>query len=570
MKAIDERRALVRTLAGPEMGPARIAEMLAERGVTNPHTGKPYHPRTIRADMKAMPPAPEPVVIAEMIGREALLVDSFWPSHASTTADATRTDYKFWDRLRHGKAEGFEFGGLFAKPICEIVASWVIGELPTVTLLEPGEAGVEDDPRNYTDRMIERFLLYNHALLMTTVEDKYGLGDQWIIINPDGSLSVPSPDTVSIDVDPTDYRRVVKVTITTKFRGVKTTDEYTEKQRRVTVEEYPKDPKVTTYTNLLGRIPVVHWPNDRRGNELFGRVLYEPMFRLFSRFDSLIEKALNGVELVGNPIPVFEGMENVAETIAANSVPDTEQYAGLDGSTVTRNVIAFDTLSAIFVGKGGSFSFKAPAAGFTEDITAMLRMLFLLICNFARIPEFLWGGAVEASKASTETQMPPFVQYIQSMQVKLAGQGTDEDLGLPARGGLYELIDVWLRMKALRDRKIVVDTLQVEWPDMTAEAAQIKLQKIIYADSQGYLPRGKALGLLKLVANAAKVIAQADREVAMRPPDETEDWRTQMNAAAHKNAQPGVDEDDDPKVTDTPESAAGGIPGERRTRRTAA
>lgn len=546
MDTITARRALVTQLAQAGHPRRAIADMLAAQGVTNPRTKKPYSQRTILNDLALSASAPKPV--KELIGR-VTFGKPLW-SHNKVTApsiDATRPDYVFWDRLWRGKAEGFEIGGLFAQPVAQILATYTLGIPPLVSLVESGDPDNPEDDRNYTDRLLASFMRVNHALLLRSQEDRFKLGDQFVIVNPDGSLSIPSPDTVEPEFDKIDYRRMVKCTIRTKLLdGTVVADEWRDDGRTVTVTK-GSETVATEYENLIGRIPVVHFAQGRSANELYGHPYYEGMYRTWSRYDTLFEKALDGVEIVGNPIPVFEGMEDVDETIEANNTPSPESYTDPDGNQRDRTLIEFDTRSAIFVGKGGRFEFKAPQAGFTADIKSMLKMLFLLMCDHTRIPEFMFGGAVAQSKASTETQMPPFIRHIEGLQVEYAGQAADEALGIDARGGLYELVDVWLKTMRLTDPRVVAEPTQIQWADLTAEDAQIRLQKIIYADGKGYLKEETALEQLRIVPNAKREVEEAaDRREQMQQEDDT--FRRDLNRAAHQEVDPA-------------ENPAGGEPG---------
>lgn len=63
--------------------------------------------------------------VKEIIGRTVMWVGNatnFW-SRFGKSVDQTKTDYAWWDKFRRGKQRGFEFAGLFAKPITEIIAS---------------------------------------------------------------------------------------------------------------------------------------------------------------------------------------------------------------------------------------------------------------------------------------------------------------------------------------------------------------------------------------------------------------------------------------------------------------
>lgn len=413
--------------------------------------------------------------VREIIGRTTMVASAFWTRlRGVSSVDSTITDYVFWDNFRRAKAKGFEMAGLFAQPIIEILAGWVIGAGFEAMLDEVPAS--EDDPVHYTNDLIGRFLGRVRSLLLMVVIDLYGLGDQYIIVNADGTLSIPSPETVDLETDMLDYRTPVSYTITTVLDKATVTDQYRLDGRTITIkwQDVSKDNESFEFNNLIGRIPVVHFANDRGSNEKHGRPIYERLYHIYSRYDSLIEKMVDGAQLMGNPIPTFEGMEDVDETIDMNSEP-VEDWQDTDGSIRGRIRIAFDKMSAIFVGKGGSFKFSAPQVGFTQDMRNTLKSLFLLILETTRIPEVVWGVELSSSRASAGEQMKTFYAYIDGRRIALEGKGADDVLTYDAQGGLYALIDIWLRTKALTDRRVQVGAVSIRWPDLSEMDMQLTL-----------------------------------------------------------------------------------------------
>jgi len=460
-------------------------------------------------------------VVSEIIGRVSVRA-LVWRSTPTKTVDTTQTDYEFWDKLRRGKQAGYEFGALFCQPLVQIVSSHVWGDGPQLALAEGAgpDATPETDDRAYTDALLARWVAQQSGMFLDVLQDDYALGDQYLIVNQaDGTISIASPEAVEVERDPLDWRTIRKVTITTRTEDAEITDEYRTDGRTVTVTwqkaadgHHAGQKQVFQFQNLIGRLPVVHWANDRGGNETNGRPIYEALLKLFSRYDDLIVKALDGAELMGNPLPTFEGMENINETIDVNATSEDETYTDTAGASVSRKMLAFDRLAAVFVGKGGRFDFKSPQRGFTEDIRNMLKSLFLLMLDYSRVPEFLWGGAIASSKASAETQMPPFAQYVTFKRGQLEGIGADDLLGTAAEGGLLELADVWLRVRALFDRRVVVAPVACTWPEIMGEDEALQLEKIKYADGTGKLTAQTTLELLDLVDDAASEIKKAEKE----------------------------------------------------------
>lgn len=498
------------------------------------------------------------VAVREMVGRVSYTYPYTARAGAHLSVDATIPDYAFWDKFRRGKARGYEtVGGLGARITQEITA-WELGGGLALTL-DVNDDEVEDaaearnieaedtqndreavaTPRVYTDRLLDRFVKRSLNQFLKVEDDKLALGDSYLVVNADGSLTQVSPETVETFYDPLDYRTRTKVVITTRLEKVTITDTYTNEARSVTVKGFDaqgnKVDTTTIYPNLIGRIPVVHFANGRGANERNGHPVYEALYRVFSRYDALIEKALDGVELLGNPIPVFTGVADVLAMLEANGVLEDEEYTDIDGNTVTRRVLALDKLPVVILGIGADMKMVAPDKGFTTDIENMLQTLFLLICFHIGIPEFIFGGGMSSSRASTDSQFPAFAQFIQSRRLQLLGEGADDFLDVAASGGLYEVVDLWLRTRQLVDPQIVVAPTKATFPEITPEDAAVLLQKVIYAKGVGVLTKESTLDKLRLVSDPAKEVAEAEAE---NEAEAEEDFQRLLNQAAHQETDP--------------------------------
>lgn len=431
--------------------------------------------------------APARKKVSEVIGRSVGAMGAMFDSMTGTSVDATKSDYKFWDSFRYGKAKGFEFGSLFAKPIVEIISGTMLGSGLNAQLIQSDD--VSEEVGNYTNGKIRQFLRRNLAMLMQMVKDLFSLGDQYVVVNLDGSLSVPSPDQVRLEYDPLDYRKMVKATIRTKLTDADITDEYTAETRilRIKWNDTTKGENVETYSNVLGRIPIVHLANERSANETNGRPIYEAMFYLLERFNRLLTKALSGAEMLSNPVPVLEGLEDVDEAVELNGEEVTDESGN------KKWVINFAKLKILLLGKGGSFKFASPGAGFTDDIRNMLKSLFLLILDFTRIPEVIWGNELSSSRATSGDQMSAFYQHIEARRIAIEGEGADEEMLFEPRGGILAIIDLWLSVKALTDRQIIRAPVEMLWSELSQRDEAQLFAWTQWADGRGYITPQTAL-----------------------------------------------------------------------------
>lgn len=542
------RRKRVAELTRDGVKHTAISTILEQENIINPRTGKPYSPATIASDVK---------MVSELIGRTGVNVfQPMWSRYGTTrTQDSTRADYRFWDKLRRGFADGFKFGGLYCQPLVQTLASFVLAKGWTVSLED--KPGIPEERRTYTNDLLARWGRRIHAQLLTICEDTYALGDQFVVVNADGSLFVPSPDTVQPLYDRYNARNAIQYTITSLLENATITDIYTASHRILKIKEFGKGGKeqVYTYTNLIGRLPVVHFANDRSANEQYGRPIYEGLYHLFERWDILFEKTIDGVELHGNPLPVFENLEDIAATIEANATAQAENGYDAFGNPENRTLLQYDRLGAIMLGKGGRATMLSPNVGFTSDIRTVLREMFLMVANYTRMPEGMWAGATE--KGDIEDKILPFIKFIESRRSQFDGEGADDVLGNDANGGLLELADIWLRTRRLTDPKVIVAPVRSQYAHLRLEDEQITLQKAIWSHSIGAIGRADALSTLNLVADPVQAVQRATEQMSAAPDEET--FKRMLDQMSYRDTDPqsAVPEPADDIATENP---AGGKP----------
>lgn len=583
-----KRREQVAVLSQTGKTVRQIRQELKSQGLVNPTTGKPFSRQTINADLSQIASRPSPVrtvnginvykrPLAETIGQWTY-VKPMWNARILLNVDSTWQDYVFLDALRRGKAPGYEIGGLFCLPIAQTIASHVLGDGISASLMadavsakdskggkvtihealleadgkptrnlknaqspatrkpqmvgKPGQQGQggkptagnmlmmqppepkakpnpdANTPVAWTNAQIKRFLERYQGFIQSITVDKYCFGNQYAIVNPDCTLSIISPETVTVEYSAADYRRPLRYIIRTKMEKCRVEDIYEADQRTVHYHYYDDRGTVTEhYENLIGRIPIVHFVCDRSANEIYGRPVYEAAIPLMRNYDDLMFNMTEGVKIIGNPIPAFEGLDNPEESKKLNS--DAVQYNDEDGNVQTEYVTKFDRTAGLWLGKGGSSKMLSPQVGFTKDSLDVLRQYFLLLLNHTRIPEFVWGGAIDSSKASAETQLPPFLQYIKFRRLEMQGEGADPALGIDANGGLLELIDIWLRTYKLLNPTIVVGPVRINWPAIDLEDNLLKYQWGTFLSSTGKISDEDLVAMPGYWPNPAEVVARA-------------------------------------------------------------
>lgn len=427
-------------------------------------------------------------VISEIIGRTqyAVVRSMRWVR----SDDRTQADYEFWDKLRRGKIATYKLGALFAKPIIEHVSSWMLGDGFRVSLPDASD-NAQDEATRFVNRHMKDIVEF--------VKDSMALGDAYLVVNADGTLTAVPANQVEIKTNPLDYREVDAYIITTVLDTATITDEYRMDGRTVTVKTGTGE-SVFEYANVIGMLPVVHLPYARASNEVFGHPIYEALLPLFAQYDDVIMNSLAGVKTMSNPIPALENVEDPAEELEALSTA-SETYTDAQGNTITERTVDMDGLSIIAT--SGQFNFKAPAA-FTDDSWRMLKALFLLMLQHGNIPEWVWGGAIASSKASVEAQMPAWVKFINAQRLMI------EDV-------LQELILIYVATIALYVPGVSAGgEVEIEWSPVAPEDKSTHLQYVKHASASGLITAETELELLNLVKDATTEVKMAMAEAADR------------------------------------------------------
>lgn len=452
-------------------------------------------------------------LVAEMIGRGGLATfnRATWNT-TNVSVDYTRADYRFWDRLRNGMEEGYRIGGLHARPMAEIIAGYVLGTGPKMVI--ESETPRDPDTPHPIEAAWEEFWTAHSKLVYDWYYDGLTLGDGFLAVNPDTSLTPVNPSQVDLINDAIEWRQINQLDIKTNTGKATITDSYTPTQRTITIQNSvtpvlggpspTNTPQVTTFPNLIGRIPVAHFAHRRGANELTGRPYYAGLLTLFAEYDDVILKSLSGVKIMGNPIPVIEEATDSQAVIDQNAT-GTVTYKGEDGTEYERKAIELTQDNTIMVLSGAKFNFKSPGQ-FTQDTARMLELLFLQMLQHAKIPEWVWGGAVNSSMASVSAQTPAFHAHIESCREQFAPF-------------LLELFELWLAMKALIEPDLALgdgESLMIEWPELTTRDEKFSHQKALDAYDRGLLTDQTTLELMELVPDAAAEVEAASEQKAQR------------------------------------------------------
>jgi hypothetical protein len=443
--------------------------------------------------------------IREMIGvtRHVMRVVSsrLRRSSFSPTKDIGRTDYAFWDKARRGKAAGLEISGLFIKPLASKVAAWTLGRKPTWK--------TDDTP---SQEALNKWWNKNHADVLRSYREAIALGDHFVVINSDLSVTVIDPDVVDPIVDEDDYSQIVGWRITQVYEHpdrpsdrMLITDEYTATERVRTVSKNGAQQTIERFPNMIGLVPIVHIPNPGGSDEVFGRPEGEALIPALQKYGDVITAGIDGIIRQGHSTPVINfntvaALDKFWELYGKSSTKTLE-----DGTTEKTNYVEFDADQLVTISEA-VFDWKSPAS-FSVDTQNLLGLLFYLLLQHTEIPEFIWGNAIASSQASAEAQLPPFIMYIEMKQGDIAKW-------------LTQIGEVVLSYLSLTEPGVRAQRPSPQFSSLAGDDKRLTLDTIQWAFSEGLLDKRTALALSPVdIEDIDGVLEKAEEEKAALVPE---------------------------------------------------
>ena len=415
--------------------------------------------------------------------------------------DWSRSDYQWWRNAFYCRAQGLELSGLFIKPLCSKVSSWVLG------------MGLDWKTTNEaTQTELNTWFAAHLPDMLRAMRASLKQGDSFAVINADLSVTLLPPDTVDPIVADDDYSNIIGWRVTQVLahpeilaKRMTITDEYFIDQRLHTVAIDGRQTTVTSYPNLLGRLPIVHIANSRDEGDTFGHPEAEALVELLLRYNTTLEAAVDGNERQGRPTPVLS-FENVADLEKFWTDYGTRESRTLpDGTTEQVTTIGVD-LTQILTVAGAEFQYAAPGS-FTQDTSTLLGLMFYLLLEHAEIPEFVFGNAIASSQASANTQMPILEKFIEGRRRE-------------AEAWLLEIAQIVLGYLTLIRPSVSQETPSLQWKKITQDD-KMTLETVTWAYAEGLLDRRTALMLAPIeVSDIDAVLDAAKREMEERQSQE--------------------------------------------------
>lgn len=425
----------------------------------------------------------------------------------SPTRDYSTADYRYWDRARRAKARGLEISGLLLKPLGSKVAAWTLGNAPAWDVNTTGARHAAPHQDAVTAEALNGWWAAHHADILRGYEEALALGDCYLVVNGDLSVTVVPPHVVEPLLDaagavagwritenltPANHSsafpslrsgegRTAGADADESLRNagyggmVTIVDEYTALGRTRRVLRGGVTLRTERYPNLIGRVPVIHIANRTGADEFYGRPEGDALIPALQRYGDVIDAAIRGNIRQGRPTPVIEKM-GTAEQVRKfwEKFGQRETQTLPDGTTETVDVIDFDPDQLLTLGGEAQFKYAAPGS-FSGDTQTLLSVLFYLILQHSEIPEAVWGASIPSSRASAETQMQPFLKWITKKR------------GL-AESWLIDVARVALATLAVVDWRIDPDAaLRIGWKPLTEDDGRLRLDTITWAHGAGVI-----------------------------------------------------------------------------------
>lgn len=407
--------------------------------------------------------------IREMIGRTEQgtsfteRVKMVWRMYtAQTSVDYSKVNYtlaraiyyasEIKNRKTSKKVGGkFLLGAAFGKPIVNAATSFIIGT--------PIQIEISDE---YTKDKMNSWLKENYDITQSAVRMSLRDGDSYPIVENDLSVRMLDPDNVDkivnilnasdiqgynvdnyVDENPD---KISKVRYVTEYRkGTKTVKKYVDNK------EEPTSAKTDTVT---GPLPIVHFANEPEPNALYGNSEYQSCYTIMANYHAVLEESVKGNIFNNSPYPYITGVENMEEFKKTNGTLNDD-----GGYTFTWEK------SKILMGGAGTTFGVIQMQNNAADSQTILNTLFYLICQTSETPEYVFGTAVQSSKASTETQAPIMIAKAQRKQ------------GCFTRP-MKELLKLVMYHMNITDPKIKTDIeFNLIWPDITAIDEKMNLDR---------------------------------------------------------------------------------------------
>lgn len=425
------------------------------------------------------------------------------------TIDYTRNDYDLYRSLYYGVSMGGQandmlIGAMFAKPIINSAAGFILGDNFTVDLGDEKYTDTEQDINDWIDS--------NQSTILHFVIHGLRDGDSYLYVDEYGNVEEVDAKGVTVILDPqtgvvigydieekytlrtngTDEKIVVvKQYRTDSVKYTQYPDNQAKRDKGTVIynKVYTTEGPVTPTENqefFLGDIvhrplPIIHFANDQEPRSAYGNSELLNCLMGIRNYHAVVANATKGVINNANPIPVMRGVKNAEQIARQSNVNEDEDFDDYKVNWSPDSILFLENVEAD--------AKYIQANGFMDDTGKLLEYYFMLIVEASETPEFVFGTAVSSSKASVSEQLPIVVAKTTRKRAQLSK---------PLTSLIESYIDRQIRLSnpLYLPFKSVTPDITIAYPDIINEDKTLTLEIVKYLNEAGILSDETSLKLL--------------------------------------------------------------------------
>lgn len=455
-----------------------------------------------------------------------------------TTIDQSKSSYGLFRALYHGRPdpniqvhESMFLGAAFAKPIINSTMAFALGAGFTITLAGSDENEAIKAAENDLNAVRRREFARIYKWLKLGTRD----GDGFLFINELGELNILKPETVDVVTNPLDghllgYNVTEHVEETDPTTGTKTKwvylKQYRESWVRVTkmLENQTQEQGTIVYERIFingedidtqakdeagepinieatedeidkRRLPIIHYRNEYEPGALYGFSELQNVLHFMRNYGEALDGASKRENYNGKPVLALHGITDpTKDPQNKNATKKTE-----DGE----DVLDWQQEIVMYFEDANSKASFLEIPNSMDNTGKLLEYLFYNIVQASETPEFLFGTAVQSSRASVSEQMPVVAQKAERKRAEMLDSLTD-------------FVKLYVNRQIENSNPIYYPLagaeleLTIDFPSIIDEDKKIVLETIELMLAEGVIDRKTALTL----SVVAERINDPDRAVA--------------------------------------------------------
>lgn len=430
------------------------------------------------------------------------------------TVDYRRNNYDLFRAIYHGsryngEGEDYLMSASLAKPIINSSAAFALGTGFDTEITVVGQEEQSPQVEKAQDA-VNKWLKQNKNEIFDVYRHSLRDGDSYAYVNETGQLDEFDAKNVTVVLDDTtgdvigydveevyekykekqegrtetyrivkkyrkdgiEYLRYDKTGQTEKGKTVYKAL-FTEDEGLVVIDNPDQQTDTPDFTLTQRALPVIHFANEREPRAIYGNSEFQNLLVSMQWYHKAMTQAGYGVMYNSTPIFALKNVTDISKTVKqSNSNTDD------DDKRKTSKRLTWGQNKILYLNGDNADAKFIQTDDFMNDVAKFLELQFYLILEGSETPEFVFGAAVQSSKASTETQVPVMLQKAERKRTQL---------DRPLQNLIRAYID---RRIYLGDATFLpLDGKQIEitlsFPDLVSEDRKLTLDIIKYLHDSG-------------------------------------------------------------------------------------